>query len=89
MALWWMFFMRGFDGWFWDSQIDRFVNGVFVYGTPYSSRDGNEGVGVPPIVLHGIDQGVVFIVCMCEGLIRASVMVVCEFDELGCECVGG
>ena len=39
--------------------------------------------------LYSINEGVVFNVFVCEGLIRISIKVICEFNELGCECWGG
>ena len=68
--IWWhvfrcMFFMS-FDVGFWDFHIGKFVNGVFMYSPSHFGCDGDEGVGLPCMVLYGVDKGVVFGVSMCE-----------------------
>ena len=55
-----------------------------MYGSSYSSRDGNKGVGFPSIILDGVILWVIFGVLMCEGLFMKSIMAVCGFDELDC-----
>jgi hypothetical protein len=57
-----------------------------VYAASYSGCDGTKGGGFPFIVLYGIDQGIIFNVFMCKGLIGEFVVTICEFNELGCEC---
>ena len=58
------------------------------YGPSYSGCDGNwGGGGLPPIVLHGANEEIIVCVFVCEGLVRVSVVAICEFNELDCECV--
>ena len=60
-----------------------------MYGTSHPSCDGSEGIGSSSIILYGVDYWVVFGVILCEGLIRESIMAVCKFYELDCECSRG
>jgi hypothetical protein len=59
-----------------------------VYSSSDSCRDGNEGVGLPPIVLYDVNQWIVFGVLVHEGLFGEFIVAVCEFDELDCACRG-
>ena len=77
-------FHKVFDARFWDFKFCELVNGVFMYDSSYSHRDGYKGVGVPSIVLYGAIQRVVFGMFMCDGLFWESVMEVSEFDKLYC-----
>ena len=40
---------------FWNFEVGQFIYGVFVYVSSYSGCDGDEGIGVPCIVLYGVD----------------------------------
>ena len=35
---------EGFNGWFWNFEIGKFVNGMLVYASSYSDCDGNKGM---------------------------------------------
>ena len=36
-------------------EVCKFDNGVFMYGSSYSCRDGNEGVNSPSIIFYVVD----------------------------------
>ena len=48
-----------------------------MYGTSYTSCDGNKGLDFLAIVLYDIDKKFVFDVFACEGLVRVSIMATC------------
>ena len=60
-----------------------------MYGPSYSSRDSDEGVGLPTAILYAIDKWIIFGVFVCSGLCGESIMAVSEFDEVYCVVCGG
>ena len=50
----------------------------------HSCRDGDKWVCLPSLIVYNVNQWVIFVVFMCEGLVRESIMAICEFDELDC-----
>ena len=42
-----------------------------------------------PLSCMVLIRGVIFSVFVCEGLVKVSVVTVCEFNELDYECGGG
>ena len=61
---------------------------MFMYRSINSYYDGYEGVGIPSIVLYGVDLWVIFGEFFCNGLFGEYVIAVCEFYELYCSCGG-
>ena len=55
-----------------------------MYSSFDSNCDGNEGVGLPSIILYVVNEWVVFDVLVHEGLFGESIMAICEFNELDC-----
>jgi hypothetical protein len=83
-------FHESFNDGFWNFQIGKFVNGVLMCIAPLTPTVMNdEGVGLPSLILYGVNYGVVFGVFMCEGLVGEYVVTICEFNELNCECGEG
>ena len=58
-------------------------------GTSDSNCDGNDRVGLPSIVLYGVNYWVVFLVFTGDCLFWESVMTVRKFNRLDCACWGG
>ena len=57
-----------------------------MYSSSNSYPDGNEGFGLPPIVLYGVNSWTVFGMFVHEDLLKESFMTVREFYELDCAC---
>ena len=55
-----------------------------MYSSSDTSRDSDEGVCFPPLILYVINLWVIFGVFVCKGLFWEYVMVVCELKELYC-----
>lgn len=51
------FFHEGFNFGFWNIEVGELFDGIFLYGSSYSSGDGDEGVYFPFIVCMVLISG--------------------------------
>lgn len=53
-------------------------------GSSHSCRDGDKWVCLPSLIVYSVDQWVVFVVFVGEGMVWESIVTVREFYELDC-----
>ena len=58
-------------------------------GSSHSCRDGDKWVCLPSLIVYSVDQWVVFVVFVGEGLVWESILTICEFYKLECKLRGG